>query len=405
VLSFKGALYDEDCANLVGLKLTQDAENALPGAFVLISWKPSQRLSSGFHNFASNYRSIAERLRSDMTIRITSGLRVLKFYWCLFAVPLFLHAALAETCFTSDDMDAASRSAIQAAAMKYFDMVARGDSASLKQNSISAVASDFGWIEGTIKDNQPNLAGAHATPRPPFMLKVEGTAPIAKAEFLCGVFGANGLTANSTEFIIPNLPPGTYAITILDIAGQKAPVTLSFVLEQQGTDWKVGSFFLRDTQIAGHDSNWFLERARAFKSKGQTHDSWLYFIEGRELAMPVPFMYTQNTDKLYDEAQSVKPTDFPMNGNTVDLTSSDGKSYKLTSLFSTTVDQQLHLIVKFQTASVADSGQAFQECMAVMRALLQKFPELRDGFDGIVARAVEPSGKDYGALMKMKDIK
>jgi hypothetical protein len=40
-----------------------------------------------------------------------------------------------------------------------------------------------------------------------------------------------------------------------------------------------------------------------------------------------------------------------------------------------------------------------------MKALLVKFPELRDAFDGIVARAVEPSGKDYGALMKMKDIK
>ena len=43
--------------------------------------------------------------------------------------------------------------------------------------------------------------------------------------------------------------------------------------------------------------------------------------------------------------------------------------------------------------------------MAVMKALVLKFPELRDAFDGIVARAVEPSGKDYGALMHMKDLK
>src|SRR5215467_6084207 len=335
-----------------------------------------------------------------------AGLQVLTSCACLFlAIFLFVNPAFAETCFTSDDMDAATRSAIQAAAMKYFEMVSRGDSASLKLNSIPSVAGDFGWIEGTIKGNQANLTGAHATARAPFMLKAEGTAPIAKAEFLCGVFGANGLTANSTEFIIPNLPPGTYAIIILDVAGQKSPVTLSFVLQQEGADWKVGGFFLRDTQVVGHDSNWFLDRARAFKNKGQTHDAWLYFIEGRELSMPVPFMYTQITDKLYDEAQSVKPTDFPMNGNTADLTSADGKTYKLTSLFSTTVDQQLHLIVKFQTASVADSGQAFQECMAVMKALLLKFPEFRDAFEGIVARAVEPSGKDYGELMKTKDIK
>ena len=336
---------------------------------------------------------------------MTAGLRVLKLCrYCFLTIPLLIQPVLAETCFTSDDMDAASRSAIQATATKFFDMVARGDSASLKQNSIPGVASDFGWIEGTIKDNQSNLAGAHATPRAPFLLKAEGTAPVPKAEFLCGVFGAGGQTQNSAEFIIPNLPPGTYGIAILDVSGQKLPVTLAFVL-QQGTDWKMGGFFLRDTQAGGHDSAWFLDRARAFKAKGQTHNAWLYFIEGRELAMPVPFMYTQATDKLYDEAQSVKPTDFPMNGGTADLTSPDGKTYKLTALFPTTVGQELHLIVKFQTATVANTGDTFQECMAVMKALVLKFPELRDAFDGIVARAVEPSGKDYGALMHMKDLK
>ena len=340
-----------------------------------------------------------------MNTRMTAGLRVLKLCrYCFLTIPLLIQPVLAETCFTSDDMDAASRSAIQATATKFFDMVARGDSASLKQNSIPGVASDFGWIEGTIKDNQSNLAGAHATPRAPFLLKAEGTAPVPKAEFLCGVFGAGGQTQNSAEFIIPNLPPGTYGIAILDVSGQKLPVTLAFVL-QQGTDWKMGGFFLRDTQAGGHDSAWFLDRARAFKAKGQTHNAWLYFIEGRELAMPVPFMYTQATDKLYDEAQSVKPTDFPMNGGTADLTSPDGKTYKLTALFPTTVGQELHLIVKFQTASVANTGDTFQECMAVMKAALLKFPELRDAFDGIVARAVEPSGKDYGALMHMKDLK
>jgi len=337
---------------------------------------------------------------------MTAGLRVLKLCrYCFLTIPLLLQPVLAETCFTSDDMDAATRSAIQATATKFFDMVARGDSASLKQSSIPGVANDFGWIEGTIKDNQSNLAGAHATPRAPFLLKAEGTAPVPKAEFLCGVFGASGQTQNSAEFIIPNLPPGTYGIAILDVSGQKVPVTLAFVLQQQGTDWKMGGFFLRDMQAGGHDSAWFLDRARGFKAKGQTHNAWLYFIEGRELAMPVPFMYTQATDKLYDEAQSVKPTDFPMNGGTADLTSSDGKTYKLTALFPTTVGQELHLIVKFQTASVANTGDTFQECMAAMKALVLKFPELRDAFDGIVARAVEPSGKDYGALMHMKDIK
>ena len=81
------------------------------------------------------------------------------------------------------------------------------------------------------------------------------------------MFDSNGQTANSAEFIIPNLPPGNYAIVILDMATQKTPYTLAFVLQQIGTDWKVGGFFLRPAQIGGHDSKWFLDHARALKPK------------------------------------------------------------------------------------------------------------------------------------------
>lgn len=320
-------------------------------------------------------------------------------------IALFSASAWAQTCFTSDDMDAATRSALQAAGNKYFEMVARGDAASLRANSIPAVASNFAGIEETVKENQANLAGAHATPRNPFLLKAEGTAPLPKAEFLCGVFGANGQTKNSAEFIIPNLPPGSYGIVTLDVTTQKTPYTLAFVLQQQGTDWKIGNFFLKPAEIVGHDSNWFLDQARAYKAKGQTHNAYLYFVQGRELAMAVPFMYTQATDKLYDEAQSVKPTDFPINGNSADLAVPNGKTYKLTTIFPLVVGQDLDLVVKYETADVSNTGQTFQENMNVMRALVTKFPELRDAFVGIVCRAVEPSGKDYGSLMPMKDIK
>src|SRR5205823_9891799 len=138
-------------------------------------------------------------------------------------------------------------------------------SASLKQNSIPALANNFSGLEATIKENQANLAGAHASGRPVFELKAEGTAPLPRAEFLCGIFGATGQTANSTEFAIPNLPPGTYAVSILDVTTQKTPYTASFVLQQSGADWKVGGLFLRPAQVAGHDSKWFLDQANSYK--------------------------------------------------------------------------------------------------------------------------------------------
>jgi hypothetical protein len=313
--------------------------------------------------------------------------------------------AHAQTCFTANDMDEPTRAALVGTAKRYFDMAARGDSGALRQNSIASVASDFSGIETAVKNNQANFSGAQATPRPPFLLKAEGTAPLERAEFLCGVFGKNGQTANSSVFAIPNLPPGNYAVVILDVPTAKQAYTVSFVLQEAGKEWKIGGFYVKETQIAGHDADWFAERARAFKAKGENRNAWLYFIEAGDLAVPVPFMSTQLTDKLADEAETVKPADIPGGGSTTELAAA-GKTQRLTALFPVAVGQDLDLVVKYQSADVSNTAQTFKDNTAVIIALIGKYPEFRDAFEGVVARAVEPTtGHDYGSLMPMKDIK
>jgi len=337
-------------------------------------------------------------------MKFLSNIRLHLILNLLIAVLMSVDFVYAQTCFTAADMDEPTRTALQNAGKRYFEMASHGDSVSLKQNAISSLANDFSAVESAVKDNQANLAGTQATPRSPFLLKAEGSAPLPRAEFLCGVFGPNGQTANSAEFVIPNLAPGNYAVVTLDVSGPKGPRTVSFVLQQQGADWKIGGFYEKDAQINGHDGNWFADQARAFKSKGENHDAWFYYLEARELLVPVPFMYTQMTDKLYDELQTVKPTDLPVEGSTTDLTAG-GKTYRLTATFPLPVGQDLDLVVKYQSADVSDAAKTFQENTTVMKALLAKFPEFRDAFDGMVARAVEPSGRDYGSMLPMKDIK
>jgi len=312
--------------------------------------------------------------------------------------------AEAQTCYTAGDIDQPTRTAMESSAKRYFDMASRGDAAALKQNAIPSLASDFSGIESAVKENQADLAGGQAAPRPPALLKVEGSAPLKSAEFLCGVFGANGQTANSSEFVIPNLGPGSYGVVTLDISGSKSPRTVSFVLELLGADWKLGGMYVKNPQVAGHDGKWFADKAAAFKAKGNTHAAWFYYLEARELIVPVPFMYTKMTDQLYDDAQTVKPKDLPTEGNAVDLPAG-AKTYKLIATFPLPVGQELDLVVKYQSADVSDSGKTFQDNSALMRALVAKYPEFREAFDGLVVRAVEPSGRDYGSMLPMKDIK
>jgi hypothetical protein len=322
--------------------------------------------------------------------------RTFGFCLSLLLVLAWVGSAYAESCSAAAEMDEGTRAALVNTAKRYFDMAARGDSGSLQQNSMPNVSG----FEALVKDNQANFSGAQATARPPYLLKAEGTAPIARAEFLCGVFGAQGQTANSAEFIISNLAPGNYGIVTLDVTSAKGASMLTFVLQQQGSDWKIAGFYVRPANISGHDGNWFAQQARNFKAKGQTHNAWFYYLEARELLAPVPFMYTQATDKLYDEMQTVKPTDLPP----ADLLAA-GKTRKLTDLFPVVVGNDLYVVVRYQSPDISNTAQTFQDNMEVMKGLAAKYPELRDAFAGIVARAVEPSGRDYGSMMPMKDIK
>jgi hypothetical protein len=69
------------------------------------------------------------------------------------------------------------------------------------------------------------------------------------------------------------------------------------------------------------------------------------------------------------------------------------------------VDNKLDLRVLYENANANNSGLAFQDNMAVIKAIVAKYPEVREAFDSIIARAVDSSGHEYGSLLPMKEIK
>jgi hypothetical protein len=309
----------------------------------------------------------------------------------------------AQTCQTAADLEEATKSAVTAAGQRYFDLASKGDVASLRQNAIPSLASSFAGIEATVKDHQPDLAGGQATVKAAFVLE-SPNPPAADGEFYCGVFGKNGQTANSAVFYLNNLPSGKYAVILLDANSAKGRTMFTEILQQMGSDWKLGGLYIKASQAAGHDSDWYLARAREYKAKGQLHNAWFYFVEGRNLVSPLNFMSTLATDKLYDESQTAQQTDLPTGGNTVELAAGTTK-YTIVSMFPEVVGNDLDLIVKYQVADASNSNEAYQSNVAVIKAVVTKYPELRDAFAGIVGRAVDPSGRDYGTLLAMKDIK
>jgi hypothetical protein len=339
---------------------------------------------------------------SDLTF--LRGRRARSAGWLLAAVFTFGSSPLAaQSCQTGDDIDPATRSSLEATARRYFDLAAKGDAAALRQNSISSVAANFAGIESAVKDNQANMAGVQPVARPPFVLLADATAPPDHAEFYCGVFGAKGQTSSSAVFALNQLPLGKYGVVILDVPAVSGAMTISQILQQAGSDWKLGGWYVKAAQSAGHDSAWFVAQARAFQAKGQIHNAWYYFLQARDLASPLPFMSTMTTDRLYDESQKIMPSDLP-GEKPVELTK-DGKTYRIKTMFPYGVAGEINLVVKWEAADVSNTVLSYADNQAVAKALLARYPELREGFAAIVPRATEASGRDYGTLVPVKEIK
>src|SRR5262249_16105962 len=160
------------------------------------------------------------------------------------------------------------------------------------------------------------------------LLKAEGNAPLAHAEFLCGVFGSTGQTRDSAIFVLNGLPPGTYGVVIMDVNRAKSPYTLSLILQPIGAHCNLAGFLPKAAPVAGHYAPWYLTQACQYKAKRQLHNTWLYLQQARSLISPLDFMTTLQTDKLYDEVQNAKPNDVPAAGTPADLVAG-GRTYKL----------------------------------------------------------------------------
>lgn len=317
------------------------------------------------------------------------------------ALALAAPAVASETCTAGPDLDAQTRGSLETTARSVYSMSARGDVFHLKQNAAPVLANSFGGVEQAITDNKANLSGAQATLRGVYLLDASSdTGTVARAEFFCGIFNSN----DRTGFILNNLPAGKYAITIQDAKGGKNPVTLSVILQDVGSAWKIAGFYVKQSTAAGHDGQWYWDQAKQLEAKGQKHTAYFYFVEARDLLAPVPFMTTPDLDKLYDDTQAAIPNDLPVNGP-VTLTGPDGKNYQLTSAAPIMLQDGFALLLKQQVPDASDNGAAFQANMGLMKAALAKWPELREVFTSVVARAQDAKGGDYGSLLKMQDIK
>jgi hypothetical protein len=327
-------------------------------------------------------------------------IRLITFAACM----VFSAAVFAQDCSQAGEIDPATRAAIDSAAIQLIQYAARGDVQNLRQNSIPALASSFGGVQQAITRDKGFMGDQIAIRRDYSLDASKATGTLPQAQFFCGAFGPDGHTTSTASFAIPNLEPGRYALVLTNANGGTVPYMVTVVLQNLGGRWLLAGYYPKPSEASGHDAAWYVQQARRYKQQGAMHNAWFYYVLAWEIYSPVDFMSSLQLDKLSAEIQASRPAGVPTS-DPVLLTAANGRTYNLTQEFAVPDEHgQLSLVVKYSAADVSNTAQAFQDNTAVMQALVARYPELRQAFSGIVARATTSSGQDYGTLLAMKDI-
>jgi hypothetical protein len=317
---------------------------------------------------------------------------------------LFFGMARAQGCQQANEIEPGIRAEIDNAALQYIQFAVHGDVQSLRQASIPLLANQFGSVQQAVTHDR-GLLGDQVTIRREYLLDAsKATTRLASAEFFCGAYGPNGHTPSTAGFAIPSLDPGLYALVLTNVGGGKLPYMATVVLQKLQGQWKLAGYYPKPTEAAGHDAAWYVVQARQFKQSGQIVNAWLYYVLGWDIYCPVDFMSSLQLDKLSGEIQDSRPAGLPVSGP-VSLGAANGRSYTLTQMFAAPDDRgELSLVVRYEVPSVANTAQAEQDNITVIKAIVAKYPEVRAAYSCIVARATTPGGQDYGTLLKMTDI-
>lgn len=341
-----------------------------------------------------------KRQSSRFTVHFAKHMKskILKF----FMAASILAAGLplwAQSCQMRDEMPDATRTALDAAARQAFDQASRGDVATLRSSAIPSLQSNFDGIASAITGNKPAFQGATPQVRTSFLLDT-GATPSQEGTFYCGVFGANGMAANGAEFQIPNLPQGKYGVVFQDFIGPKGPYVLSTIFQDMG-GWKIADFRIHPESAQGHDGVWYLEQARQYKTKGQTHNAWFYYVTSWDLLAPVPFMDTRLLSKINQESSAIQPKDVPVGGKPVAFTA-NGKTWNITDMSVMHEGNTFDLSLKYSVPSTADFAGTQADARNLANALVAQYPELKEVFNNIWAHAVDPRGGDVPGLINLK---
>src|SRR3569833_746070 len=166
---------------------------------------------------------------------------------------LMTAGAWAQECTSDSEIDVATYNALIQAAGNNLQSAKSGDQATLQQASAPELANSFDGVRASLTTNKDGLQGPMTVKH---VYQLDATNLTGEPQFFCGIFNANGMTPNSASMTIQGLTPGKYALVVQTLTGAPS-LLVSQILQQQGPEWKLAGWFVKQTAVDGHDWQWF----------------------------------------------------------------------------------------------------------------------------------------------------
>lgn len=308
--------------------------------------------------------------------------------------------ACAAACTTQAQMNAGARDALANSAHALIADMQSGNMQALQQNTMPSLAANFSGIANSIQQLKPVIQNAALTVDNVYLLDASDNPPApTSTDFYCGS------PVVSVHF--GQLPRGTYALAITHATGVKNPQQISLVLSQANGRWLLGGFFDKPMLTAGHDGIWYWKNARGYVQSKDEWTAWLYYQMATNLLTPLNFLSSPNLQKLHQEEDQIRPATFPDQHPMV-LTV-QGMNYTVNAVSTTTAFGALDLDVRYapdanEAAQLSNPPMARQQVTAIMSALVELHPGLRQAFHGIWVHAQQGQASLFALELPMQQI-
>jgi len=329
---------------------------------------------------------------------LRSPMQLLLFAFLLGVVAILPPGARAVSCTTQAQMTDAQRGTLTNAARALILQVQNGNVATIRANTLPAVASDFGGIQQSVQYLGPLVRPATITVDELYLLDASTDAPNApQTDFFCG--------SPVVGFDFNGLPPGTYALAILHATGVKQPQQITLILAKSPDNrWLLAGFFDKPMIVAGHDGTWYWIVARKYAQSQADWAAWFYYRIATYLLDPVDFLASSNLEKLRHESDTIH-TDLPAAGKPLNV-SAHGTVFAVTSIDTTTEFGPLDLDVHYTPDAAQMSGLRYpviarKQVTDLMTALLAMHPELQGAFHGMWLHADQGNASLFALELPM----